>query len=300
MYDKKKAWDDYWQTNNSSGMGCLPGSDEGSEQALSSWWSHFAKGLPRKCRHVDLASGNGVVIRKMLKSRPDLRSVGIDAALSLPPPGKGFKLRSGVSMEAMPFTNKSIDVVTSQFGIEYGDKKKIGAEIARILTPNGQFAFVVHNADGPIVTHNMRRLESLIWVLEEQQLISRACNWVSQKAIFGISIPSDFQNAPSIAAGRFGQTSAAAELSTAILQCLTVGKNLPINDNLSMLNELLRLATGEAARIQSLHAAALTADQIHSFCRTLVDLNLKVDEMMMFSQFMAESDDIAWIVSGRN
>jgi ubiquinone/menaquinone biosynthesis C-methylase UbiE len=299
LNDKNKAWDDYWRQSGDNGKGCLPSANDVVDGALNNWWRNFGKSLPRKARHIDLASGNGIVIKKLLKTRPDLKSVGIDSATSLPLQNKGFKLRGGISMESMPFPDNSVDAITSQFGIEYGNMEKAAAEVARLLKSGGQFSFIIHKADGPIVVQNNLRLESMRWVLTEQQLLLRARKWLAQKNLLGANIPSDFVNAPHIAAAKFGATSAAAEIATALAQCLAVGANLSLAENVAMLDDLMALANGEILRIQSLTDAAKDGAEILAFCAMLNLLNLVVELHIPFSQFMPKCDDFAWIISGQ-
>jgi SAM-dependent methyltransferase len=297
---ENEAWNVYWaQNQKKAGGGCLPCADASIDGALTLWWNDFARDLPRKARVIDMASGNGVVLIKLLKSRPDLRATGIDAATTLPPAGKNFKLRGGVSMEAMPFGDATIDVVTSQFGIEYANMNIVAAEMARILKIGGHYALIIHNAAGPIVAHNLPRLHGLQWAVDDQQLLIKARNWIGQKALLGSKIPVSFLEIQRSAADKFGKQSVAAEIAAAVWQSLSVGQNLPIAENIAMIDELDQMAGNEMGRINALQYAAKTKDDIDEFCRFLFDAGLPVTRQMPFSDFAPGANHFAWIVQGQ-
>ncbi|WP_296252577.1 class I SAM-dependent methyltransferase [uncultured Stenotrophomonas sp.] len=153
-FRNRDSWSRYWalQPDHS-----LPGTfDAGYGQAISSFWQGIAQRLPDTASVLDLATGNGPLPRLLLHWRPDLSIDGIDAAQIAPtwlPPNKAAlpRFHSHISCEALPFSNASFDLVTSQYGIEYSDLNRSLAEVARTLRADGIFAAVIHSSGSRIV-----------------------------------------------------------------------------------------------------------------------------------------------------
>jgi len=271
-----KAWDDYWRQKGSENGSCLPCANAEIDGVLERWWRSFAEQLTKKARIVDFATGNGIVLQRISAKRRDIKATGIDAANELPKPSGKFRLRSGIKMEETPFGNCSVDAVTSQFGIEYGDLGKIVTEISRILKPGGQICFIMHQKPGPIIAHNEPRLAGLQWALEEQKLPEKALNWVKQRALIGNAIPPLFRSCPELAAKKFGKGTAAHEFATAVLQSLMVGQRLPPAESLTMISELESLAKNEMGRIRSLINAGVDSQSFATFCDRLKESGYEI------------------------
>jgi hypothetical protein len=163
------AWVDFWARNQASGDGggCLPSAWERIVSAQVPVWQRFAARLPRKARVLDLATGDGRVMRWLLSQRRDLKLTGVDMAPELPAAPKGTKVRSGVRMEALPFGDDQFVAATSQFGFEYGDVPKAAAALTRVLAPDAMIGIMTHRADGPILAHNLKRKQQIEWAVEE-------------------------------------------------------------------------------------------------------------------------------------
>lgn len=166
-----QSWNDFWALSKTSGQGCLPAAGyEQIDAAQKARWIDLAKQLPKNARVLDLATGNGLVMRWMLGERRDLKMTGVDLASVLPPPPKGTKVRAGVPMEELPFPDARFHTVVSQFGFEYGETAKIAEEAARVLRNGGTLAILTHRQDGPILAHNLKRREQIRWVIDEKKL----------------------------------------------------------------------------------------------------------------------------------
>ncbi|MXO89481.1 class I SAM-dependent methyltransferase [Pontixanthobacter aquaemixtae] len=258
-----KAWSDFWAQNTQSGQdgGCLPAKYQGIDAAQRAVWHGFAKSLPRKAALLDIATGDGRVMRWILGKRPDLKPVGVDMAPELPAPPKGTKVRGGVRMEELPFPDDKFDAVTSQFGFEYGDLSAAATEIARVLRPEGSIGLITHRIDGPILAHNVARREQILWAIEEHDLVAVAKGNLKLRASGLQTVSSKIMQAPAAGAARFGQGSAAWEIAEAVRQTLALStRDHP--DNVSRLLDTIRdHALNEIGRINSLEAACKqTAD----------------------------------------
>ena len=100
MSDDAKAWGDFWANNSGGdGSGCLPDRWAVIEQAQQSAWHGFIADLQEGARVLDLATGDGRVLRWMKEKRGDLSLTGIDLAPRLPPAPSGTETRGGIAME---------------------------------------------------------------------------------------------------------------------------------------------------------------------------------------------------------
>jgi SAM-dependent methyltransferase len=260
--DEARAWGDFWAADVKSQAGCLPAGYLGIDAAQARKWTAFAKTLPPKPRVLDLATGDGRVMRWILLARREAKLTGIDLAPQLPAPPKGTKVRAGVSMEQLPFHDRAFCAVTSQFGFEYGDTAAISAEIVRVLSPNGQLAILTHRQDGPILAHNLERRKQLQWALEDEQLIELAKRSLSLR-VAGISaVPVRISQAPAEGARLFGANSAAWEIAEAVRQSLGLGQRDTAANVSRLLDQIAAKAANEQGRIASLETAcARTADE---------------------------------------
>jgi SAM-dependent methyltransferase len=250
---KAQAWNDYWAGQQG---GCLPESSSTLDAAFRAEWHRVALALGDKARVIDLATGNGVVLRWLHQARPDLDLTGVDLAAPLPPPPPGCVTRGGVAMEHLPWPSASFDAVVSQFGFEYGALDETAAEVARVLSRGGTMSLITHHADGPIVAHNRARAAGLSWTLDELAMVARARDAAgddeSRRAI---------AQAPKQAVARFGAGSAAWQLAEAIARVVRDG-GTPLDARaMAMLDRLERMARGEISRIRALEqASAAIAD----------------------------------------
>ena len=249
------AWDEYWRGASGQPSGCLPESLRSVDAEQARLWRGFAASLPRGARVVDLATGDGTVLRRLGGARRDLSLTGFDSARALPAPPRGVRLKPSVAMERLPLRDASVGAVTSQFGFEYGEIRVAAAEIARVLRPGGRVALLTHRGDSPILEHNRTRRAGLRWVLDERRLVERA-RAALPMLVLGGSPPADLLAAPAEAARRFGAASAGWELAEAV--CRSVRSGAP-GGGAAALEELDRLARNEVGRIDSLEGACRTA-----------------------------------------
>ena len=178
-------------------------------------------------------------------------------------------------MEALPVGDLSQDVVTSQFGFEYGDAGAILGEIARVLKPRGQAALMTHRLDGSILKHNLTRRQGLLWVLDECTLIDKARGSLALRAVVP-GVPPPIRAAPLEAKRLFGPGSAGWELAEAIVQTLTLGFNDNSHNVRGLLDKLEAKARNEIGRIASLEAACHSVSDEGALTRRIAEAGLAV------------------------
>ena len=295
--DNRKAWADFWSTA-ASGGGCLPSGHAGIEAAQRSLWEEFARALPRKARVLDLATGDGAVLKMLARVRRDLALTGVDSAQSLPPAPSGIKLRSGVAIEELPFPDESFDAVTSQFGFEYGDLAGGAVEVARVLKPGGLILFIVHRSDGPIVAHNLPRRDALSWALAPGGWFGRALALATARTAAPLPTPPAFSTAAGEAQRLFPGQSAGGEFLQAVAQTLELGRRRPAPESVEVLRELEGRARNEIARIEALERAACDGPRISVVIDGLRRAGLEVDPPGTLAESSSKVP-FAWLVSGR-
>jgi SAM-dependent methyltransferase len=121
----------------------------------------MASGLRPKSRVIDLGAGAGAVGRALLAAEPTLHVTGVDIASVPSPDDSRLELLSGTPMEKLPFPAESFQAAVSQFGYEYGDHQATASELARVLSPNAPFSFLIHHCEGPIVAGMRRHLRAI-------------------------------------------------------------------------------------------------------------------------------------------
>ena len=261
MSNDAKAWGDFWANNTGGNAnGCLPERWAAIEDVQRGAWLSFIADLPQGAHILDLATGDGRVLRWMLEGRSDLVLQGIDLAPELPAAPEGTTTQGGVPMEKLPFDDGTFDAVVSQFGFEYGDVEKAAAEISRVLEPEGRVGLMVHRGDGPILEHNKTRQDAIHWALEEKNVggtVIRALNTP------GAGVPVAAQVAAAFAklgAANFGANSPAWEIPEAIRRACQMAPGGDIQPILDTVSAITAQAENEMGRISSLARACATAD----------------------------------------
>lgn len=255
------AWSDFWARNSTSGAnGCLPERWAVIEEAQKRAWHGFIADLPEGARVLDLATGDGRVLRWMREVRPDLVLEGIDLAPELPPAPDGTNIQGGVEMEFLPFDDSSFDAVVSQFGFEYGDTSATAAEIVRVLKRGGAAGLMVHRGDGPILEHNRARQAQIDWVLGEVDVagaVRRALNAAGAGPAVAAQVAAAVAR---LGEARFGQKSPAWEIPEALRRACVLGERQGVQSVESTIAAITDQAANEIGRIKALAGACATAD----------------------------------------
>lgn len=178
------AWTRYWQAGALHSCTCaFPSNYSGATEAF--WRAQFAP-LPEGATVVDIGTGNGAI---PLLARATAQQAGrrwqlhgvdrarIDPARTVAQHGLSFEgivFHPGVSATDLPFADGSVDLVTSQFALEYMPREAATAELARVLGPVGRAALVLHARDSVVLATTADQLAHFRLLFEDSALFSHA------------------------------------------------------------------------------------------------------------------------------
>lgn len=191
----------------------------------------------------------------MLDGRPDLEMTGIDFATELPPAPRGTSVRSGVTMEDLPFPDAHFHGVVSQFGFEYGDVPAVTREVRRVLSTDGVVGLITHRLDGPILAHNLARRDAIRWAIVDEDLPGIAMRSLTRRHAGGAAIPPPISEAPARGRSLYGSNSAAWEIAEAIRRSLELSSTGQPARVAAAIDAIATMARDELGRIAALEAA---------------------------------------------
>lgn len=186
---RRLAWSSYWKSG--ALHSCVGSYADNYEGAIGAFWQQRFSRLAPDARVLDLATGNGALVR-MLWERVDGKwPVHVDAvdlaevapAWLEPARHVGIAFHAGVRMERLPFADGRFGLVASQFGLEYARWPLALDEAARVCRRDGELAFVLHHADSIIVRMAHAELGQQRLLLGDQGLLAAAADvlpWVAR------------------------------------------------------------------------------------------------------------------------
>lgn len=203
-----QAWDTYWRGTRESAA-----HDKGGalEPVLRAHWdSVFADTLTARpdALALDIACGNGALAdhaRRHQGGRLICADYSLGALRNLLQREPGTP---AVAADALhpPFAARSLDLVVSQFGVEYAGREAILAA-AELVAPGGTLALVLHLREGAI-HEECARNAALIREIEDCDLLARAA------AAFRAGFALDPDNPDSVEAFRQAERALAPALKT--------------------------------------------------------------------------------------
>ncbi len=168
------AWSLYWAGGNLDS--CLPADRaDGDPHPIRQLWSDLAASLAPGTRVLDLATGNGAVPVSLLRGNPSLEVTGVDqaeidpvAAVDDVPELKQVTFQGRVDVAELPFPAASFDVVTSQFGVEYGVLEEAAGEALSVLRAGGKLVFLMHHVESEVVAPAAPLREEIASLLDQK------------------------------------------------------------------------------------------------------------------------------------
>ncbi len=181
MTDTNTAnWDNYWQGRASqlSGNALVEVGIE-KNHALKDFWLTAFRNIEKSAHIVDFACGAGSVLEHAHKvglsnlTGLDVSQKALDVMVEKIPSASSVRTQ----VDKTPLKNNSVDIITSQFGVEYaGSRKKLHEaflEMHRILKPNGRIIVLAH-AENSVIYEGCKRSLDQINNVEKSQFIKTA------------------------------------------------------------------------------------------------------------------------------
>lgn len=167
------AWQDFWKSGRVAS--CVP--REGANRAeLDAWWREFFAACPDGSRILDIATGNGIVLRLAAalasESARRFELTGVDLAPIDPnrdvaeSPLAAARFLGGTPAERLPFDAGDFDVVVSQYGLEYADLERALAEATRVAAPGARLNWLAHSPDSLVVRQNREQHGEIDFLLD--------------------------------------------------------------------------------------------------------------------------------------
>lgn len=165
-----RDWDAYWRNARSGSERKEGGAQDAALEGF--WMKHFQAVLPAlgpEPQMLDLGAGSGPVIRFALASvsavgsDSDLHVFALDSsAAALAELRERHRRAACVAADAAycPFEDRTFDLVTSQFGLEYAGPAAI-TEAARLVKVGGVLSVVLHLHGGGIYRECAVNLEAI-------------------------------------------------------------------------------------------------------------------------------------------
>jgi ubiquinone/menaquinone biosynthesis C-methylase UbiE len=163
--DATQQWSNYWRQGHLTSLPCGFSANYDGE-FLRFWTSQFAPLRPGSCV-LDVCSGNGS-IALLAQDYSDRHGLALDikavdaadidaSALIEKKPAferqiQAIEFIPNTLFEDLPAEAASVDLVTSQYGIEYTDWELSADKIFHVLKPGGCFSMVCHDFDSKIMT----------------------------------------------------------------------------------------------------------------------------------------------------
>jgi SAM-dependent methyltransferase len=308
------GWNRYWAGTGASGA---YGAGGVSHPAIDAFWNKFFEStfdLPKDVRIVDLATGNGAMIETMI--RHDI-SAGVITCVDLSPAAiesveRRFPGVKGVVADtrSLSLPDGQFQLVTSQFGIEYGGE---GALLAApgLVAPSGILAILAHAKDSLISRESTANLEA-IEALRATDFIVLA----SRLFETGFAAVRGADRAPYDAAGealspaaraveaiieQFGPDVAGGTIVRLYEDVARIHLRLPHYDPeevMSWIGAMREEVDEYADRMRSMLSAAIDEARFRQYCDQLVDQGFAVSRA---DALTAEGGDpLAWALVARN
>ncbi len=176
------SWDTYWHGTGDVGAYSSGGANH---PLILAFWDEFFHAVNQDYiapNIIDVASGNGAVVERALAVFGDRQAdfICLDvSAAAIANIRDRFPAVEGIVSDArsVPLDSGSVDVATSQFGVEYAGRDAID-EIARLPGPGGRLALLLHSQEGSIHQECMESLDAVVR-LQESRFIPYAIDMFS-------------------------------------------------------------------------------------------------------------------------
>lgn len=184
-----KHWTQFWNTTATLSSFAEGDAAAGYQGELKTFWERVFARAPQSATVLDIGTGNGALAYMANEySRAQGKDFVVHAsdAAKIDPIAmfakqadivkslQKIQFHSETATEKLPFTDASIDLVTSQFAFEYGELRASLAEVMRVLKPGGAAVLMLHHKDSELVKESRLGHGILQNVLHETPLFIQA------------------------------------------------------------------------------------------------------------------------------
>lgn len=182
--DPQLIWTRYWRSG--ALHSCVTSYDGNYDGRVRAFWYSVFDALQAGDSCLDVGTGNGALPLMLLEWAGSrglaLRCAAIDLAdidprSSLPSRAEllaQVDFRSNCSVERLPFEDASFALVTSQYAVEYADRGRSLAEIARVLHPGGRLAMLAHHGGSLLARVAEEEMAHCDLLLAEEGMLASA------------------------------------------------------------------------------------------------------------------------------
>ena len=284
-------WTDYWREGPTSSFG--EQTPEWYETRLIPFWRHLFEQLPSDLTVLDVATGNGAVTRVASEVSQRLgkgfRLLAVDRAVTDAP--DGVELLPNTRLEQLELAIP-VDLVTSQFGLEYSNPEQSLPRLSAALKTDGQIAMVAHHRDSVLSDNSRLELQEYRAILKEEPLFERLEKLVraigsprtaaDRKRLQGSRSAQSARLAVnrsiSKLTGRFPHGLVVAHLLKQLNPLFQQGMSRPVEEKLEYLQRLLRSQKLARQRLNDQIASAFDEKKQEQFIRLASQNDLQLLE----------------------
>lgn len=190
--DDSDAWSRLWRAGVLHS--CSTAIDGNYDGEIAAFWNARFDGLGPQQRIVDIGTGNGA-LALLAKQHAETRGIGFDIhgvdMADIDPPRwaanaasfAGIAFHPRTHMDALPFEDGSVALVTSQYAFEYSRPREATLrEVFRVIGTAGSAAFLLHSADSLISLTARQQLAGCDLLFDETGILDLAHAWISNLA----------------------------------------------------------------------------------------------------------------------
>ncbi|WP_333606514.1 class I SAM-dependent methyltransferase [Arsukibacterium sp.] len=187
-------WNDYWLHSSSLSSFAEGTAAAGYQGELLAFWQRYFAALAPAAILVDIGTGNGaiaVAARQFSNQQQLAFDIHATDAANINPLVtfahnaqlldvlKQIKFYPCCPAEQLPFPDNSINLITSQFALEYANIELAVTELLRVLAPMGTLVAVMHHNDTQLAQDCLAGIKVLQLFLEQKPFFECARQLIS-------------------------------------------------------------------------------------------------------------------------